>query len=67
MGKVPEGWKEAIILPIRKPGKDPSHPGSFRPTALTSAVGKVMERTVSVRLTWCLEKQTVTERNPWFS
>uniref|UniRef100_A0A3B3CGC5 Reverse transcriptase domain-containing protein n=1 Tax=Oryzias melastigma TaxID=30732 RepID=A0A3B3CGC5_ORYME len=56
MGKVPEGWKEAIILPIRKPGRDPSNPGSYRPIALTSTVGKIMERMVNVRLTWYLEK-----------
>ncbi len=25
-GKLPTGWKESVIIPIRKPGKDPSNP-----------------------------------------
>lgn len=29
-------WREAIMIPIRKPGKDPSKPTSCRPMALTS-------------------------------
>ena len=32
------GRKEAIIIPIRKPGKDASKPANYRPIALTSNV-----------------------------
>lgn len=35
-GKLPEAWKEAVVIPIRKPGKDPSKPTNYRPIALTS-------------------------------
>lgn len=41
-GEWPLSWKEAIILPICKPGKDCTNPGSYRPIALTSNVCKVM-------------------------
>lgn len=50
-------WKEAIIIPIRKPGKDGSRPGSYRPIALTSHICKLMERMVNERLTYFLEER----------
>ena len=34
-GRLPTSWKEAIIIPIIKPGKDPTTPTSCRPIALT--------------------------------
>lgn len=42
-GRLPNAWKEAIVIPIRKPGKYPSKPTSYRPIALTSNVCKIME------------------------
>lgn len=56
-GMIPGSWKEAIIIPIRKPGKDASRPGSYRPIALTSHICKIMERMVNERLTYYLEKR----------
>lgn len=35
VGKFAVGWKEAVIIPIRKPGMDPSNPMNYRPIALT--------------------------------
>ena len=49
-GKLPGSWKEAVVVPIRKPGKDPT-----RPTALTLHVCKIMERIITERLTYFLE------------
>lgn len=57
MGVLPQSWKEALVLPIRKPGKDPSKPANYRPIALTSHVGKVMERMITDRLVYVLEKE----------
>lgn len=34
-GYLPAEWKHAVIVPILKPGKDASDPGSYRPIALT--------------------------------
>lgn len=55
-GECPSTWKEAILTPIAKPGKDSSSPLSYRPIALTSTLGKIMERMVKFRLDWFLER-----------
>ena len=56
-GKLPSVWKEAVVIPIRKPGKDPCKPSSYRPIALTSNICKIMERMVVERLTYYLESR----------
>lgn len=56
MGLFPQSWKEALVFPIRKLGKDPSNPAN-RPIALTSHVGKVMERVMMDKLVYILEKE----------
>ena len=54
-GKLPSQWKNAIIIPIPKPGKDLSEPLNFRPIALTSCICKLNEKMVNFRLNWYLE------------
>ena len=51
----PSSWKEAIIIPVPKPGKDHSNSSNYRPIALTSCLCKTMERMVYSRLLWQLE------------
>lgn len=53
---IPSSWKHSIVIPIRKPGKDPSSVSSYRPIALTSCLCKLLERMVNSRLMWFLEK-----------
>ena len=55
-GILPDSWKEAIVIPIPKPGKDFTNPANYRPIALTSCICKTMERMVNDRLVWFLEK-----------
>ena len=55
-GILPDTWKEAIVIPIPKPGKDYTNPANYRPIALTSCICKTMERMVNDRLVWFLEK-----------
>jgi len=55
-GKLPQSWKEAVIVPIRKPGKDCTNPGNYRPIALTSNICKIMEKMINERLTYYMEK-----------
>ena len=57
--EFPTSWKTAIIIPVPKPGKVLSDPGSYRPIALTSCLCKTMERMVNSRLTWYLERHMV--------
>lgn len=54
-GKLPSMWKWARILPFTKPGKDSSDPGNYRPIALTSHFGKLMEKIIVGRLNYFLE------------
>jgi exonuclease III/ribonuclease HI len=61
----PEDWRMATIVPIAKPGKDPSLPGNYRPIALTSCLCKTMERIINDRLVWYLEKNKAL--NPYQS
>lgn len=55
-GKLPVGWKEAIIIPIKKPGKNIINPDSYRPIALTSHICKTMEKMITERITYYLER-----------
>lgn len=55
-GILPNTWKNSIVIPIFKTGKDKLDPSSYRPIFLTSCLCKVMERMVNKRLMWVLEK-----------
>jgi len=54
-GKFPDSWKEAIITPIHKKGKDRHSKTSYRPISLLSCLGKTLERMVNKRLQYHLE------------
>ena len=47
---LPSIWKQSVIIPILKQGKPRSGVGSYRPVALTSQVGKIMEKIIRKRL-----------------
>jgi hypothetical protein len=47
---VPTAWKQGVICPILKPGKDPSQEKCYRPVTLLSCIGKLMERIVQKRI-----------------
>lgn len=50
LGYFPTRWKIGKIVPILKPGKDPTSPASYRPISLLSAVSKIFERLILQRL-----------------
>ena len=58
-GIFPEIWKKIFISPVKKPGKLKSKPESFRPVALTSHIGKVMEMIVTDELQTFLENNNL--------
>ena len=58
-GEVPQMWKEAIMIPIHKKGKDKSKSASYRPISLTSCVVKTMERIINHRLMCFLETEKI--------
>ncbi|GFT57957.1 probable RNA-directed DNA polymerase from transposon X-element [Trichonephila clavipes] len=53
----PSSWREAIVIPILKPGKVATDPLSYRPIALTSCFCKTFERMINTRLVYVLEKE----------
>uniref|UniRef100_A0A3Q3BE46 Reverse transcriptase domain-containing protein n=1 Tax=Kryptolebias marmoratus TaxID=37003 RepID=A0A3Q3BE46_KRYMA len=56
-GQLPINWKESIIIPIAKPGKDHSNPENYRPIALTSNLCKIMEKMINNRLGYYLNSK----------
>ena len=43
---IPTRWKVASVIPILKPGKDPTIPSSYRPISLLCNTAKILERLV---------------------
>ena len=58
-GVVPAVWKEAVIIPVPKKGKDKKNPRSYRPISLLKCVGELLERMVNQRLISHLESNSV--------
>ena len=55
----PDEWRKAIIIPIPKPGKDPSNVNNYRPISLTSCLCKLLEKMVNARLTWHIRENKI--------
>ncbi|GFN84374.1 RNA-directed DNA polymerase from mobile element jockey [Plakobranchus ocellatus] len=58
-GDISPSWREASVVPIPKPGKDPSDRSNYRPIALTSCLCKILERMVNDRLVHVLESRNL--------
>ncbi|KAL0859177.1 hypothetical protein ABMA27_011001 [Loxostege sticticalis] len=61
-GTIPDIWKQQIVIPIPKPGKDPLDHNSYRPIALSSVLLKVMEHMIRNRLEWFVESQGILSK-----
>ena len=55
----PVSWRHAIIVPVLKSGKDPMNPASYRPISLTPTLCKLLEKLVTNRLTYFVEKNKI--------
>jgi ribonuclease HI len=58
-GSVPQAWREAIMIPLLKSGKDGTTVSNYRPISLTSCLCKTMERIINLRLQWYLESENL--------
>ena len=58
-GRVPQRLKEAIIIPILKPGKKRTDPEAFRPVSLTSHLAKIFERVIKTAVQHHLESNNL--------
>ncbi len=54
-GTSPQIWKRAVILLLKKAGKQPGAIVSYRPVSLTSCVAKTMKRMIHNRLYYLAE------------
>ena len=61
LANCPQIWKNAIIIPLLKSGKQPGELKSYRPISLTSCVVKLFERMFADRLIH------LAETNNWLS
>ncbi len=73
IGKSPQIWRIAVILPLKKAGKPPGCICSYRPVSLTSCVAKTSERILHNRLhylaetrDWLCTEQAVFRKNRSF-
>ena len=46
----PNIWKTAIMIPILKPGKDPTDPYNYRPISLLPNISKVLEKIIKEKI-----------------
>ncbi|GBO06469.1 putative RNA-directed DNA polymerase from transposon BS [Araneus ventricosus] len=46
----PIGWKTAVVVPILKPGKDPTQSEDYRPISLLNTLGKLTENFILDKL-----------------
>lgn len=51
----PPYWREAIVIPFPKSGKDNSNPANYRFISVTSCLFKTVERMINDRLVWFFE------------
>ena len=56
---LPSIWKQSVIIPILKQGKTKSAIASYKPVALTSHAGKIMEKIILKRLPHYCEKNYI--------
>ncbi|GFW98510.1 putative RNA-directed DNA polymerase from transposon BS [Trichonephila clavipes] len=55
----PNAWKTAVVVPILKPGKDPTLAESHRPISLLPVLSKLAEKIISARLNDYLENKKI--------
>ncbi|GFT18635.1 probable RNA-directed DNA polymerase from transposon X-element [Trichonephila clavipes] len=58
-------WKEAIIFPINKPGKDPHLASSYRPISHLSTIGKLTESIILHRLKNFINENNILNPNQY--
>jgi hypothetical protein len=46
LSHIPKSWKEAKVIALPKPGKDPKFPQNLSPISLLSKTGKLFENVI---------------------
>ena len=55
----PNQFKEAKVVPIRKPNKPYDNPTSYRPISLLSSISKILEKTIKVKILEHIENNNI--------
>jgi hypothetical protein len=64
LGHLPRTWRNARIIPLRKPGKpDYTVPKAFRPISLLATISKGLEAVVANRLSFMAERHSLLPIN----
>lgn len=58
-GFTPSQWRDICVVPIPKPGRDPSLASSFRPISLMSCICKIFHSIINRRLEWYFENKGI--------
>jgi len=58
-GVFPEAWRHSVIKPVLKSGKPQEKVSSYRPISLTCVLGKIMEKLVTNRISYYVEKKNL--------
>ena len=64
-GKLPKEWKNAIIIPIKKPNKNSNEIKNFRQVSLINIACKIMERIVLRRITFQLNENNLLDKTQY--
>ncbi|GBM88804.1 RNA-directed DNA polymerase from mobile element jockey [Araneus ventricosus] len=59
LGHFPSRWKTATVIPILKPGKDPTNPESYRPISLLPSISKIVEHIILNRFNSFLANNSI--------
>ncbi len=63
IGYFPIRWKRWHTIPIYKNGREKDKVNSYRPIALLSCVGKLLERIMAKRISWYLRRHNLLHKN----
>ncbi|UYV64027.1 UBR4, partial [Cordylochernes scorpioides] len=64
-GKLPQDWKTATIIPIKKLDKSADDPKNYRPISLKSICCKLMEKIILRRLTYHLDTRNLLPKEQY--
>ncbi|UYV84000.1 ABL1 [Cordylochernes scorpioides] len=64
-GKLPQDWKTATIIPIKKLDKSADDPKNYQPISLTSICCKLMEKIILRRLTYHLDTRNLVPKEQY--